>query len=139
MNNTSKNIILVVAVGLTILSCFMSVGSSRQAAKIREGLDQERYNRMVAEEELEKSKGTVTSLQTQLDVANLKIKSIQSLVDEGQNVKSNLQAQLQSITQLKASLEKQLQDMQKKSEAMQQKSVEAAAVISPQPAAAGTN
>ena len=115
MNSLPRNLIIGVAVLLTLISCFLSIGSSQQAAKIREGLDQERYNRMVVEEQLEKAQGTITSLQSQLEGANAKIKGIQALVEEGQSATSDLQAQLQSVSQLKTSLEKKLDELQQKS------------------------
>ena len=112
MGSLPRNLIIGVAVILTLVSCFLSIGSSQQAAKIREGLDKERYYRMEVEEKLEHANGTIASLQSQLDSAAAKIKSIQTLVSEGQSAQTDLQAQLDSVSQLKASLEKKLNEVQ---------------------------
>ncbi len=131
MKEKSKSLIIGAAILLTFFSCFLSISSSQQASKIREGLDQERYNRMVVEEQLEKAKVTIVSLQSQLEGANTKIKGIQALVEEGQNATSDLQAQLQSVSQLKSSLEKKLEEIQQKSMA----AAAAPVVSAPAPAA----
>ncbi len=108
-----KNAILLVAVVLTIGSCLIAVSSGRAAQKMQQSLDQERYQRMVAEEKLEKSSLQIASLESELDSVKGKIQGIQAIMQDGNHANADLKIQLESITKVKESLEKQLEEMQR--------------------------
>ena len=108
VKDSMKNKILVIAVILTIGTSLMAITSSQSAAKVQSGLDQERYNRMVAEEKLEKASAKISSLSSELDNAKMKIQSIQAAVEEDKSTASELKAQLESVTKLKESLERKM-------------------------------
>ena len=111
VKDTMKSKILVVSVILTIGTCLMAISASQSASKAQAGLDQERYNRMVAEEKLEKATAKLVSLQTELDNANTKIKGIQAVLDQGRSTNADLKAQLETVTKLKATLERRMEDL----------------------------
>ena len=111
MKEAMKSKTLAVAVILTVGACFMAVSANRTAAKTQQSLDQERYNRMVAEEKLNETSSRAAFLQTELDSAKAKIQSIQAVLDEGKSTNSDLQAQLDSVTKLKESLERKMEEM----------------------------
>ena len=111
MKDSIKNQILAVSIILTIGACFMAISSTNSASKVQEGLDLERYNRMVAEEKLEKANSKMISLQTELDNTKSKIQSIQAVLDQGKSTTSELKSQLDSVTKLKDSLERKMSEL----------------------------
>ena len=111
VKDSMKNKILVVAVILTIGACLMAISSSQSATKVQQGLDQERYNRMVAEEKLEKANSKVASLQTELENTKAKIQSIQAVLDQGKSTTAELKSQLEGVTKLKESLERKMSEL----------------------------
>lgn len=108
VKDSMKNKILVVSVVLTIGACLMAISSTNRASRVQQGLDQERYNRMIAEEKLEKANAKLSSLQTELDTAKSKIQGIQAVLDQGKSTTADLKAQLESVTKLKESLERKM-------------------------------
>ncbi len=106
-----KTKILAVSVILTIGASLMAINEFKKKSQIQQGLDQERYNRIVAEEKLDKATAQIASLQSDLDSATSKIQSIQIILEQGKILNSDLKSQLESASRLKESLEKKITDL----------------------------
>ena len=111
MRSAIYAVVIIVMIG----SCLVAITANNNALEVQQHLDQERYTRMVAEENMQKSEAQIKSLkdnlentQKKLSEANGKIQSIQSIVSETEGLK----AQLETVTHLKNSLEQKVQDLQ---------------------------
>ena len=103
-----KNNILLAAAVLTV-GCLAMVIFSRQAVdKTQKTLDQERYNRMITEEKLEKALMKIKSVETELTNAQNQAQGIQTVLEKERNVNINLRSELDKMTKLKEVLEEQL-------------------------------
>lgn len=104
-----KDIILVVSIVVAVLLTVVLIRFNDKASKATKALEQERYNRMVAEETLQKNAAKITSLEEQLKVATDKMSRIQDILDQEQTVNQDLKKQYEQLAQTKASLEEKLQ------------------------------
>ena len=103
-NNNLLIIAAVIAVG-----CFVMLFiSSQTVSKTQKDLNQERYNRLVAEEKLEKSQGQIKFLENDLTNVKNQMQGVQSNLEKEQQSNSNLQTELDKMTKLKGVLEEQL-------------------------------
>ena len=103
-----NNNLLIVAAVIAMGCLVMLFISSQTVSKTQKDLNQERYNRMVAEEKLEKSEGKIKSLENELTNAKNQAQSIQSTLEKEQKSNSNLLTELEKMTKLKGVLEEQL-------------------------------
>ncbi len=86
--------------------------SHRQAAQAQNELSQERYQRMVAEEGLEKAQSQVSSLTLQLDKSHTKLKNLEARLTLADSKASELEGKVSQFEQLKAALEQQVTELQ---------------------------
>ena len=127
MNDKLKNKILLVVVVLMAGFCLMALSSNQTVAHTKEELNQERYKRMVAEENLNKATLKMGTLESDLNNAREKLQSIQAIIQEGKLQTSDLKSQLESVTKTKEILEKKLEEL---------KSAAAAVAVNPAPVSA---
>ena len=109
--NQLQSKLLVIAVILVIGASLMAMSSNQTAGKIKQELEQERYNRMVAEEGLSKTQSKINALESELTTAKDKIQTVQAILATGQEEASDLKSQLDSATRAKASLEKKIEEL----------------------------
>ena len=86
--------------------------SHNQATQAQNELSQERYQRMVAEEGLEKSQTTVASLTAKLDKAGTKLKNLEAKLILSDSKNEELEGKLGQYEELRAALEQQVNDLQ---------------------------
>jgi len=106
-----KTLTLPVAVGVAILGCVLAVSANVTTSKTIEDLKEERYKRMLAEEQLQKAKNDVTSLNTRLVETQNKIQGIEKILNQGRTEAQKLEQQLSAIQQEKATLMQQIETM----------------------------
>ena len=111
MKEKANQKILVVAVVLMIIVGLMAINANKTLAKLQQNLDRERYQRMVAEENLNKAMTKVNALESQLTSTHDKIQSVQAILEEGQKTTSDLRSQLDSVTKTKEVLEKKIEEL----------------------------
>lgn len=104
-----KNMIVPVSVAVAIVGCVLAVSANGTTSKIHQDLHQERYQRLLAEEQLNKSQMTVKSLQSELEETRDKLAGIKEILDKGQ---SDLKSQINQMQQENQALMTQLQQMQ---------------------------
>ena len=75
-------------------------------------LNQERYNRMLAEENLEKASSTINNLQSQLSATQKKIKTIETLVEQTKGMNADLKDRLDKTSKVNEQLDERVKELQ---------------------------
>ena len=66
MEDAVKNMTLPVAVFVAIIGCVLAVSANVTTSKMHSDIEQERYKRLAAEEQLQKAMGMISQLKVQL-------------------------------------------------------------------------
>jgi septal ring factor EnvC (AmiA/AmiB activator) len=111
-----KTMTLPVAVAVAIIGCVLAVSANVTTSKTVEDLKQERYKRMLAEEQFQKAKNDVSALSSQLSDSQAKIESIERILNQGKTVTQKLEQDLSAVQAEKATLLQELQEMQERSQ-----------------------
>ena len=111
MDEKLKSKILLVVIVLMVSFLLMALSSHQSIGHIKRDLDQERYKRMVAEENLNKASGKISTLETELSNTKDKIQSVQAILQEGKSETSDLKTQLERVTKAKEILEKKIEEL----------------------------
>lgn len=111
MDEKLKNKILLVVIVLMVGFLLMTLSSNQTLGHMKRDLDQERYKRIVAEENLNKASVKISTLETELSTTRDKIQSIQAILQEGKNETSDLKGQLESVIKAKEALEKKIEQL----------------------------
>ena len=107
-----KNFSVPIAIGVAVIGCAVAVSANLNAGKAAKNLQQERYNRMLAEQDLLKANPTLQQMQAQLKDSQQKIDSIQRIVSDGKSTTSSLQGQVDTISKERDTLKQQIQQLQ---------------------------
>lgn len=127
-----KDTVLVVSIILMIGCCAMAISSNQTAGRVQQDLEQERYQRIVAEENLYQANMKLTSSEVELTAARTKIETIQNILKEGKDQSSDLKVQLDSLTRTRQDLEKKIEDL-KVEQAQMVSEMEAVAAVNMAP------
>ena len=112
VNERVKNQILIVAFALLIACFIMTTTANKSAGQSRQELDQERYQRFNAEQNLSEANKRINSLESEIAGLRDRIQSVQTILDEGKNQTSDLKSQLDNMTKTKETLEKKIGELQ---------------------------
>ncbi|HOY08787.1 MAG TPA: hypothetical protein PLB05_01785 [Candidatus Omnitrophota bacterium] len=107
-----KNITVPVAVAIAIIGCVLAVNASVNMSRIDQVLEQERFNRLSAEQKLQAAQKSIKQLVAELDDSRKKIKNIEDIINQGRSTTSDLQVQLQKEAEEKSKLMGQVQQLQ---------------------------
>ena len=107
-----KNMSLPVAVFVAIVGCVLAVSANVTTSKMHRHLEQERYQRMLAESQLQKADNTIKALKKELSATQDKIAGITQILNQGQTAAENLKSQLKGMAQEKDSLSQEIQQLQ---------------------------
>ena len=105
-----KNKLVIIATVLAIACLVIVILSGRTVDKTRKELDQERYNRMVAEEKLEKVNTKIKSMESELTNSQNQTQGLQTFIEKEKVANDNLRTELEKVTRLKEVLEKELKN-----------------------------
>lgn len=103
-----KDIILVLAVLLSIGLTVVVVRFNEKSTKAIKNLEEERYSRMVAEESLQKGAAKLATLEAQLKSAESKMSKIQDVLEQEKDVNVDLKKQYEKLAQTKSELEEKV-------------------------------
>lgn len=105
-----KNKILIISAVLAVGCLVMVIVSGRAVDSTRKELNQERFNRIDAEEKLEKALAKIKTLES--DAANVQkqTQNAQALLDQEKKANQELKDELEKMTKLKGILEDQLKN-----------------------------
>ena len=133
MDEKLKNKILLVVIVLMVGFLLMALCSNQSVGHIKRDLDQERYKRMVAEENLSKATAKISALETELSGNRDKIQSVQAILQEGKTETSDLKVQLDHVTKAKEALEKKMEELKSAAASAQAAPAQLPAVAAPAP------
>lgn len=114
-----KTLTLPVAVAVAVIGFVLAISASVTTSKMQQGLEQERYKRLVAEEQLQKSQMTIKAMDQELVTAHNKIQGIEKILNQGRTDSEQLTSQLQNVTQERETLKQQIQQLQDQMKAQQ--------------------
>lgn len=106
MKNKILIIVAILAVGCLGLVIFLSQNVSQTS----KDLIQERYNRMVAEEKLEKALFKIQSLENELTNTQNQTQNLQTVLEKEKVASDKIRTELEKTSKLKEVLEKALKD-----------------------------
>ena len=106
-----KKRFIIIVVIILIGSVGLISGYNKKFSFTQENLNRERYSRMVAEEELEKAKAKIGSLQIDLAKVQKKSESNQKILDETKSNNDDLQVQLEKAVKLQQDLEGKIKEL----------------------------
>ena len=133
MDEKLKNKILISVIVLMVGFLLMALTSNQAVGHIKRDLDQERYKRIVAEENLSKASAKVNSLEMELSSTRDKIQSVQVILQEGKTVTTDLKVQLERMTKNKEALEKKIEELRNAEAPADAVSAESKPVSAPTP------
>ena len=108
-----KNTVLVITFLITGATCALAYFQNTKADRAVSELNEERYARMVAEEDLLKAAQDLERLTKEMDSLKSQLKNHEKLLKQTQSINSDLQAQLKKAESVKASLENKISEMTK--------------------------
>ena len=106
-----KNMTTWIAVAGIVLCVVIVFQVSQHLTKVSQNLDQERYQRMEAEEKLLKTEAQLKSLQRDAAQAESKLQSIEAVLEQGKTENADLKVQLEAINKTKSDLEQRIQEI----------------------------
>lgn len=104
-----KNLTVPIAVAIGIVGCVLAASANLTASKLHESLEQERYKRIVAEEQVQTTKNTVKTLESDLADSKGKLASIEDILKSNKTAMEN---QMEKIAKERDALKQQLQTVQ---------------------------
>ena len=110
MNKALRKNILVICALLTVVCLAIAVLASRKMSLAKNGLNEERYLRMVAEEKLEKAKSKIRFLESQVQKAQKEVESREALLREDKGAIADLKISLEKARRLNDILQRELQN-----------------------------
>lgn len=108
MKNTTFILACVIAVG----GVFFSVRYNQEASVSQQELHRERYTRMTTEENLEKAKTKLSSLQSEVARLETKNQLLEAQWEETSVINSDLKLRLDQAANRQTTLEEQIQTLQ---------------------------
>lgn len=106
-----KTSTVVLSIILAVVAVFFGVQNTQKASKAVAILDQERFSRMTAEEDLQVAQAKVSSLETEIKRAQGKLKSTETIMEQTKVMNEDLKARLDKAAQIKTRLEEKINEL----------------------------
>jgi len=110
MNKQFKEKTFGIFAVLTIACLGVAIVASQKFGTAKEGLNEERYQRMVAEEKLEKAKSKTRVLETKSEQMQKELDQLNALLKEDKGAIADLKMELEKTTRLSLILQKELKN-----------------------------
>lgn len=108
-----KNFFVILILLSAVISFILLFRFNRENADVTRILEQERYSRMIAEEELQKSEYRIKKLEADLQTTQVKLSKSQEVLDKEKSQAARLKSQMQELNRTKSALEKDLELVRK--------------------------
>lgn len=131
-----KDIVLVVLILLTLGLSVLLIRFHEKALKADKKLEEERYTRVIAEEQVQKNNAKIASYEAQLKVATNRMERIEDILKQEKDVNEDLKRQYDKLSQTKNELEGKLQQAIDQAQTAMASAQEAAQNVAIQAAAA---
>jgi peptidoglycan hydrolase CwlO-like protein len=123
-----KNFVIGLILVSAIISFILLFRFNRENADVTKILEQERYSRMIAEEELQKSEYRIKKLEADLQTTQVKLSKSQEVLDKEKSQAARLKSQMQELDRAKSSLEKDLELARKEKALLDSRAAQSALV-----------
>jgi len=108
-------IIVILAVFLIVLCGWLAYHYNQTAFKAQDVLNQERFTRMTAEENLEKATDRISSLEAELTKSQNKINGLEKMVEQTKAINDDLKSRMDKALMIKDNLETKIKELQESS------------------------
>ena len=115
-----KSLVIFGAILLALAGVGLAVHYNKNANYAQNVLNQERFEKLTAEENLEKANAKIESLTTELDRTKSKIKNISTLIEQTNSLNSDLKSRLETISKMNESLENKMKELSQQLSTIQQ-------------------
>jgi hypothetical protein len=105
-----RTVLIGFVVVLLVLSCGLAIRYSQDAGYAQEQLNGERYKRLLAEENVEKSKVQINSLTSELKKAQDKVGQIEGILKKTKLVNDDFRMRLDKAAEIKVNLDKKINE-----------------------------
>ena len=109
--------LFIILILFFIIAASLAVYFNRNASRHQEDLTQERYLRMVAEANLEKANGEISSLEGEIAKLKNKNVSVEKLLQQTSTTNTDLKVKLEKTSQINEVLESKLKELEKSNSA----------------------
>ena len=100
-----KVFLSVLAIGVALFSGGLAIRNNQLAETAKIELNQERYQRMTAEEQLNNANNKIASLESDVAKVAKKLKANEALIDQMKTINGELVAKLDKAKEIKENLE----------------------------------
>jgi len=108
-----RTVILIAIVVAAVACCAVAVVSSQKATKADNALNQERYDRMSAEESLKGVQTQIQSLTVEVDRLQKKNKSLETVNEQLKAANTEMGTRLEKAQEIKVNLESKINELLK--------------------------
>ncbi|GEM_PF-616361 len=105
--------LFIILIPAFIVAVALAVCFNQNASRHQEDLTQERYLRMVTEENLEKANGKINSLEDQIVKIKNKNSNVEKLLEQKAADNSDLKGKLEKTLEIKETLEGKIKELEK--------------------------
>jgi hypothetical protein len=103
-----KNLFLIVVCLIAVVCCAFAIRVAKRTQTAEDQLNMERYKRMTAEEELEKTRTAIEKMKGDLATAIKRAEDYKLISDQEKIITKEFQRQVEALNIKKAALESQL-------------------------------
>lgn len=107
-----KAFITIVSVLIAVGSCYLAFRYHQNAELAQGSLNEERYNKMLAEESLLKANSKISSLESGISRMEKKLSANDALLVQTKAINKDLRARLDKISEFKEKLEAKIQELE---------------------------
>lgn len=110
---SGMKVIAVIIAGVLVIFCFgVAVHFNQNVLQARKILENERYTRLTAEENLEKAAAQIRGLESEIGRSQAKVKSTEKLLEQAKSVNIELQEKVEEAARLQKSLQQRMEQLQ---------------------------
>ena len=107
-----KTIIIVSAIMLCVFSAGLAIRYNLNASNAQKDLNQERFNRMTAEEGLEKANARISSLEAELARTQSKVKGVEKALEQANAVNGDLKGRMEKALEYRDKLDAKIKELE---------------------------
>ncbi len=107
-----KVFVTIFVIVIAVLSVVFVYKFNNKASVARQELNQERYSRMIAEENIEKNKAALQSLRAELARAKAKVKMTKGVLKQSVTVNKGLKERLETADLVRETLEQKIIELE---------------------------
>ncbi|MBN1870340.1 MAG: hypothetical protein JW847_07195 [Candidatus Omnitrophica bacterium] len=108
-----RTVLIGFVIVLLILSCGLAIRYGYIARDAEKQLNNERYQRLVSEENLQKANERVDSLKAELSKVQEKVAQVEGVLEKTKAINEDLRVRLDKAAEIKLNLDKRIEELQR--------------------------